>query len=275
MAAIVKHWREASTVMLVTSARCQIQTDILNPQKTFKERLSHNQSEHLPMETNLHVLMMKRNAKSKFMPDLFVFPGGVASDTDFSAGWTHLFHSMGKEWKKSLYDFFTCDSTHSSMFNRVRDEAFSEIPSEVAFRICAIRETFEESGILLTRKLDEVVGQKPWSIASMASSCSDQDVLSWWRRRVNDDASQFLHMCLELDMVPDIWSLYEWSNWLSPVSSSRRFDTAFFLCCIHDKPLASMEDDSEIVLSKVIHSYHSLFIISYLLFLYTFYWVSI
>jgi nucleoside diphosphate-linked moiety X motif protein 19 len=41
------------------------------------------------------------------------------------------------------------------MFSRKRDEQFSKIPSEVAFRICAIRETFEECGILLTRPAND------------------------------------------------------------------------------------------------------------------------
>ena len=40
----------------------------------------------------------------------------------------------------------------------------------------------------------------------------------------------------ELHCVPDVFSLVEWSDWLTPSSYQRRFDTVFYLCCTNAKP---------------------------------------
>ena len=36
--------------------------------------------------------------------------------------------------------------------------------------------------------------------------------------------------------MPDIWSLVEWSNWLTPKHNRRRYDTVFYLCCSEERP---------------------------------------
>ena len=43
--------------------------------------------------------------------------------------------------------------------------------------------------------------------------------------------SEFLTMCKELDVCPNIWSLYEWSDWLTPLhlKTKSRFDTMFYV----------------------------------------------
>ncbi|CAG2200026.1 NUDT19 [Mytilus edulis] len=137
------------------------------------------------------------------------------------------------------------------MFSRQRDEHFSKIPSEVAFRICAIRETFEECGILLNRSSnDNNIGN---------ITISDFEIWRYeiWREKVDKDATQFIKMCQEFNMVPDIWPLTERSNWLTPVNMARRasgtdegskgtFYTAFFLCLLDTVPDA-MHDDKDTV----------------------------
>lgn len=36
--------------------------------------------------------------------------------------------------------------------------------------------------------------------------------------------------------MPDVWSLVEWSNWLTPENMPRRYDTVFYLCCLEGMP---------------------------------------
>ena len=43
----------------------------------------------------------------------------------------------------------------------------------------------------------------------------------------------------ELNCVPDIWSLIEWSNWLTPRNLKRRYDTVFYICFVETKPPTS------------------------------------
>ena len=47
-----------------------------------------------------------------------------------------------------------------------------------------------------------------------------------------------MYPCRELDCVPDIWSLVEWSDWLTPRNEKRRYDTVFFMCYSESKPEA-------------------------------------
>ena len=73
------------------------------------------------------------------------------------------------------------------------------LPEEIAYRICAIRELFEETGILLARKKEEVVdfpvhGLSPGTVSPVVMSLSDA-TLTQWRERVHDNAYNFITMC--------------------------------------------------------------------------------
>jgi hypothetical protein len=51
-------------------------------------------------------------------------------------------------------------------------------------------------------------------------------------------ADQFVDLFLKLSLVPDIFSLYEWSNWHSPDIESVRFNAIFFICSLKNMPEA-------------------------------------
>lgn len=51
-------------------------------------------------------------------------------------------------------------------------------------------------------------------------------------------------LCRDLNALPDVWSLYEWSNWVTPKPSPKRFDTAFFVCCTEGE-IDAKHDQSE------------------------------
>jgi len=221
MSHILRHWREAATLLLTVKSKV----------------VTKNQS------SNFQVLMLKRSGQSKSMPNLHVFPGGVASDADFSADWLELYGRLGEGSVNCLKSFLQRGGPGSYMFSRKRPAEFSTIPPELAFRICAIRETFEEAGILLVRDADnlrkEPITESSQPLSGNPLVLSDS-VLKPWREKVYADASQFLLMCKALDMVPDVWSLYEWSNWLTPIlpSGGRRYDTIFYICVLDCIPNA-------------------------------------
>ncbi|XP_045193960.1 acyl-coenzyme A diphosphatase NUDT19-like [Mercenaria mercenaria] len=228
MSHVLKHWREAATLLLVAKTRSPAVTSF--------------------QTTNFEILMLKRSGKSKFMPKLHVFPGGVAHESDFSPDWMELFSKAGNDVVRNMQTFVERGGKGTHMFSRSRPEEFSKIPSELAFRICAIRETFEESGILLVRDLNRVkneqITEKEQPVSGKSAVISDS-ILKPWREKVDDDAWQFISMCKELNLLPDIWSLYEWSNWLTPIlpgqhgrSPARRYDTAFYLCVLDYIPNA-------------------------------------
>ena len=148
MAAVLKHWREASTLILVTARHkgANVKPNVVSSSAASAEALKG---------ANFDVLLLKRSAKSKFMPNRYVFPGGVASDVDFSADWIQVFDLLGKDHRQDIFDFVQRGGQGAPMFSRLRDAKFSQIPSEIAFRICAIRETFEESGVLIAHNVDK------------------------------------------------------------------------------------------------------------------------
>lgn len=233
MSSVLKHWKEAATLLLAAKTRVPSVTAF--------------------QTTNYELLMLKRSGKSKFMPKLHVFPGGMSHDADFSPKWIEIFKQADVDVHGLMNDFLLRGGAGAHMFSRKRPEKFSQIPSELAFRICAIRETFEEAGILLVRDMNivknEKTDSKPQPMSGKTSILSDSILLPW-REKVDNDAEQFIHMCLELKVVPDVWSLYEWSNWLTPVGLTgegergRRYDTAFFMCVLDYIPHA-VQDNKE------------------------------
>uniref|UniRef100_K7G2E0 Nudix hydrolase 19 n=1 Tax=Pelodiscus sinensis TaxID=13735 RepID=K7G2E0_PELSI len=64
------------------------------------------------------------------------------------------------------------------------------------------------------------------------------------------DPACFLQLCRDLRCVPNIWALHEWGNWLTPVlragRGGRRYDTAFYLCCLEERPLHTSQDEQEV-----------------------------
>ncbi|XP_065916925.1 acyl-coenzyme A diphosphatase NUDT19-like isoform X2 [Dysidea avara] len=108
------------------------------------------------------------------------------------------------------------------------------IIGELAFRICAIREAFEETGILLARPIESI----SQALLGTQAPCYRllKNIGEEWRKRVCDDASNFVQLFREIRCIPDVWSLIEWSNWLTPENLTRRYDTMFYLCCLEGKP---------------------------------------
>lgn len=59
-----------------------------------------------------------------------------------------------------------------------------------------------------------------------------------------NDATKFIKLCEQLDVVPDIWSLYEWSVWLTPTwKRTKRFETVFYLVGVDEQPDINVEND--------------------------------
>lgn len=234
---VVKYWKEAATVVLIArSSKSSVNSlsslDLKTKWNTVK-----------PKRFDYKVLMLERSSKSKFMPTAYVFPGGMVSDVDFSHKWNDVFKTAGfKEDRLSNQptEISTEAQSECPIFTSRTDWGLS---SRAVFRINAIRETFEESGILV---------YQPWN---KSTKTLDKSVLKEWRSTVYKDNMKFLEMCTELEIIPDIWSLYEWSNWLTPVNmdklhKGRRYDTAFFICML-PKSVEAVHDEQEIVSAEV------------------------
>lgn len=85
-----------------------------------------------------------------------------------------------------------------------------------------VRETFEETGVLLARHQDG----RPVETETLAGLPDDA------RRRVEDHELDFVTLLAEHGLQPDISGLRALSRWITPEGEPRRYDTYFFLAAL-------------------------------------------
>jgi len=229
-----KVWRDAATLILTAKAPIRdsfAKTKSLNINLAAPEECSHL--------FDYKVLMLKRSSKSKFMPNAFVFPGGVIAGADSVEGWKHHFKDFG----------YTDDDLEELVLNNVdrpllmkKADVNESISRDIALRLAAIRETFEESGVLLVKS-------ERYANQSAAFLFENSSKLDWWRKQVHTSPDQLLSLYREVGAVPDLWGLKEWSDWLTPTDLNeqgrRRFDTIFYTASLNSIP-TTMLDQAEV-----------------------------
>ncbi|KAH7710156.1 Protein NDX-7 [Aphelenchoides avenae] len=149
-----------------------------------------------------HVLMLKRGATAKFMPNSYVFPGGLIEPIA-DAG-----------FPRDKTNFAEIDEKDARIFQ------LDGMDDDFALRVCATRELFEESGMLLVED-----GQ---SRERRIATAEDDPSLAHWRQKVCTDPSTFPDLFFGNTQL-DVASLLPWSNWLTPTTYKKRFDTVFYV----------------------------------------------
>ncbi|KAL0108484.1 hypothetical protein PUN28_015196 [Cardiocondyla obscurior] len=167
------------------------------------------------------------------MPGLYVFPGGTVDQADADLKWCKHLAAFGLDG-----DRLACLVPKTSSRPQIYQTKKNELLKEVSLRITAIRETFEECGILICRREKHRDAATGW--AEHVSVPKSE--LRTWQSRVHDDATEFLNLCEKFECYPDLWALHEWRNWLTPTTAyEKRFNTAFYLTCMPHVPHAEYE----------------------------------
>ena len=206
-------------------------------------------------KTDYRILMVKRSGLSSFMASAFVFPGGAVEVADYSPKWWSIFERTGVSRDQLLRFQTEVQGPRPAMVQQpltlVNHKAAGNpdqdfLPADIGLRITALRETFEETGVLLLTHPEKE------SAGSPLSDMDDVHVdLSSWREKVRKDGSAFIDLCLETGLCPDLWLLKEWSNWLTPISvGHKRFDTMFYICSLEKQPKVVL-DQTEVTTLKV------------------------
>ncbi|MBL4682263.1 MAG: NUDIX hydrolase [Pseudomonadales bacterium] len=166
----------------------------------------------------LQVFMMQRNVKTIFAGGMWVFPGGAVDATD----------------KPELFESI---SIHRS--DRDASKLLDMDNGGLTFYVAAIREAFEESGILLALHKES---HSPLEIITE----EDQARFSLYRDKVNADSQQFIKVVEKEKLILDAGQMHYVARWITPMGPPRRFDARFFLSRM---PLAQtpIHDDSELV----------------------------
>ena len=177
---------------------------------TARDILAGNQAPAIPRDAatvmllrqsrgRLEVYMLRRKPTMAFAPGAYVFPGGSVDprDADEQVAWAG---PDAAEWGR----------------------VFDAPPSLAMALVCAaVRETFEESGVLLAgESADSVV----------ADTTSDE-----WeadRRALLDRSVSLAELLARRGLVLRADLLRPWSRWITPVIEPRRFDTRFFAAAL-------------------------------------------
>jgi 8-oxo-dGTP pyrophosphatase MutT (NUDIX family) len=117
-----------------------------------------------------------------------------------------------------------------------RVEAADGVDVELAHRLAAIRECFEEAGVLLAHT--------PGTLATI----TDGHPALAARRGVHDGSIDLLTLCAEHGLTPATEQLAWVGHWISPKGETRRFDTRFYV--VPAPPgQSSVHDDNETIAS--------------------------
>lgn len=108
------------------------------------------------LETRLNqfdynVLLLQRSKNMRSWPGVHVFPGGKLDENiDNNSKWFEVLCNSEQKLTirddPSLIRHFFKGFINNKTIGQHFDLKNSELPSEISYRICAIRETFEETG---------------------------------------------------------------------------------------------------------------------------------
>lgn len=140
--------------------------------------------------SSLEVFMVKRHHQIDFVAGALVFPGGKVSKGDFDAGLLDVTDGVA-DWSTDMR----------------------------AMGAAAIREAFEESGILFARE----PGRQELISAERA------DALSHYRQRLEKNELTLHDMLKAENLRLACDRLMRFAHWITPEMMPKRFDTQFFL----------------------------------------------
>ena len=152
--------------------------------------------------TGLEVFMVRRHLGAAFVAGAYVFPGGAVDDADREADVATV-----------------CEGRSDAAASRAL--GLEPPVGGLAYWVAAVRECFEEAGVLLAR----LPG------GSMLDT-GDPDLAARFaghRRAVHAGQANLLDVCVQEGLELAVDGMHYFSHWVTPVGAPRRFDTRFFV----------------------------------------------
>jgi len=138
------------------------------------------------------VFMVRRHVRSEFAPDVYVFPGGSVKGSDLAVERAPGLCAPGGD-----------DATGLG----------------AGYRVAALRECFEEAGVLLARR----------DGAPLAVGPGDVDRFAHYRDSLNNRTLTLHDLATREGLTLATDELLHWSHRITPEAWPKRFDTHFFL----------------------------------------------
>jgi 8-oxo-dGTP pyrophosphatase MutT (NUDIX family) len=165
----------------------------------------------------IEVCMLQRNLDSDFVGGAYVFPGGGVDPGDSSP-------------ELDVVCAARSDLDASRLVGSPR--------GGLAFWVAAVRECFEEAGVLLARDAHgRVVSFEDPEVARRFES---------HRRAVDLGERSLAEVCREESLQLDVGAMHYFSRWVTPLGAPRRYDTRFFVAAAPQEQVA-LHDDREVI----------------------------
>ena len=172
-------------------------------------------------EPAVEVCMLRRNLASEFVAGAYVFPGGSVDPADRGEAADELCRGL--------------DDAEASAILGVGSGG-------LAFWVAALRECFEEAGVLLAQPRDAADGTR-------MLDTSDPVVRARFeahRLEINEGRSGLLDVCRAEGLVLAADTVHYVSHWITPELAPKRFDTRFFVTAAPSGQVAHHDDGETI-----------------------------
>ncbi len=153
-------------------------------------------------DNHLEILLVLRNRKSRFVPGYSVFPGGSIDPEDYVPGIENHLSGLGRSDASRILS----DMSHP-------DKALGAW-------VAAIRETFEETGVLLAERQDGA----PLDFQGEP----EKQRFASYRKALLDQEITFPRILEKEKLVLPLDRLRYWSHWITPEPFPLRYDVRFF-----------------------------------------------
>lgn len=166
-------------------------------------------------DDGFEIFMVRRHSGNEFLADRYVYPGGKLDADDCTPDAAEHVERM------------TPDDA------RERLEEDIDPYKALGLFLAGVRETFEESGLLLARRVDESEFVDLTSDPSVSARFSD------YREKLQTGDISLSEVAERENLVFPMQWLGYFAHWITPFMESKRYDTRFFVCLApaHQEPL--------------------------------------
>jgi 8-oxo-dGTP pyrophosphatase MutT (NUDIX family) len=193
--------QEAATVMLVRDASAIPRRDAPSGAPSDRPGPDTVPGVGPGVGPGIEVFMQRRNPASTFVPGAYVFPGGRVDPGDADP------------------------RLPAAGFDAAGADAACGGPGAVRYFVAAVREAFEEAGVLLARHRGD---------ATPFDAETDPIGLAAARARLLREQGDLASELDALDAVLDLGALVPFGRWITPVGAPKRYDTWFFVASAPD-----------------------------------------